>query len=197
MCSPDNEDDWYEYVRHIEECWRASLPRMSDIEWLDIFPEMKGCLRVVLEELEREEKYWDSAAKKKCSETKNTRYENKAWVEIAVYIKPRIQKLQKDITRVRRQIAYLERGRDSGAVTQADIEMARSVPIESFLPGKIQRMGNVSKTNCPFHNDKSPSFVVYRNKNNAWCFGCNQGGDAITIIRLLHKLTFIEAVNYL
>ena len=50
---------------------------------------------------------------------------------------------------------------------------------------------------CPFHDEKSPSFHV-RPVLGVWhCFGCNEGGDAISFVQKVEHLTFHEAVERL
>lgn len=49
---------------------------------------------------------------------------------------------------------------------------------------------------CPFHDDSSPSFVVYPNINRAICFACYpEGMDSIGFIRNLKGLTYKEALE--
>lgn len=50
---------------------------------------------------------------------------------------------------------------------------------------------------CPFHNEKSPSFSVSRENGFFHCFGCGAGGDAITFIRKIENLDYIDAVKLL
>ncbi|GAV23333.1 DNA primase [Carboxydothermus pertinax] len=50
---------------------------------------------------------------------------------------------------------------------------------------------------CPFHNEKTPSFSVSREKNLYYCFGCQRGGDIFSFIMEKEKLNFKEAVSYL
>lgn len=50
---------------------------------------------------------------------------------------------------------------------------------------------------CPFHQEKTPSFHVSTVRNIYHCFGCGEGGDAITFIMRLKGLNFYEAVSYL
>lgn len=50
---------------------------------------------------------------------------------------------------------------------------------------------------CPFHNEKSPSFSVSPGKQMYYCFGCGEGGNAISFIMKYENYTFQEAVKYL
>ena len=50
---------------------------------------------------------------------------------------------------------------------------------------------------CPFHNEKSPSFSVSRENGFFYCFGCGAGGDAITFVRRIENLDYVEAVRFL
>jgi DNA primase len=50
---------------------------------------------------------------------------------------------------------------------------------------------------CPFHQEKTPSFSVSPSKQVFYCFGCGKGGDAITFLRELEHLSYVEAVERL
>ena len=50
---------------------------------------------------------------------------------------------------------------------------------------------------CPFHHEKTPSFAVNLSKGFYKCFGCEAAGDAITFIREMEGISFVEAVKYL
>lgn len=50
---------------------------------------------------------------------------------------------------------------------------------------------------CPFHTEKTPSFVVYRDTQSYYCFGCGAGGDAITFVKNIERLDYTEAVRFL
>jgi DNA primase len=50
---------------------------------------------------------------------------------------------------------------------------------------------------CPFHQEKSPSFSVSPAKQVFYCFGCGKGGDAITFLRELEQLSYVEAIERL
>ncbi len=50
---------------------------------------------------------------------------------------------------------------------------------------------------CPFHNEKTPSFTVYPDTQSFYCFGCGVGGDAVTFIRKIQNLDYMDAVKSL
>lgn len=61
----------------------------------------------------------------------------------------------------------------------------------------LRRQGKNLLGLCPFHNEKSPSFVVYPENNSFYCFGCNKGGDVISFVMGVENLDFTEAVKLL
>ncbi len=62
---------------------------------------------------------------------------------------------------------------------------------------KLQKKGSSYFGLCPFHNEKSPSFSVSRQKQMYYCFGCGAGGNVITFIMEYENYTFAEAVRLL
>ena len=62
---------------------------------------------------------------------------------------------------------------------------------------KLQKKGSSYFGLCPFHNEKSPSFSVSRQKQMYYCFGCGAGGNVFTFLMEYENYTFIEAVEYL
>ena len=61
----------------------------------------------------------------------------------------------------------------------------------------LKRAGANFKGVCPFHNEKTPSFVVSEQKQIFTCFGCGASGDAITFTQRYYNLEFQEAVEKL
>jgi DNA primase len=67
--------------------------------------------------------------------------------------------------------------------------------IGAYLP--LKAAGRVHKTLCPFHTEKTPSFVVNPERQIFHCFGCGEGGDALAFLIKHERLTFPEAVRFL
>ncbi len=61
----------------------------------------------------------------------------------------------------------------------------------------LKRAGRNLTGLCPFHSEKTPSFVVYPENNSFYCFGCGAGGDIITFVRMAEHLEYTEAVRFL
>ena len=60
----------------------------------------------------------------------------------------------------------------------------------------LNKSGRLWKANCPFHDEKTPSFIVDDTKQRWHCFGsCNIGGDVIEFIKQIEKCEFIEALK--
>lgn len=62
---------------------------------------------------------------------------------------------------------------------------------------RLQKKGSTHVGLCPFHNEKTPSFSVSRNKQIYHCFGCGAGGNVITFLMQYENYTFQEALQTL
>ena len=62
---------------------------------------------------------------------------------------------------------------------------------------KLQKKGSSYFGLCPFHNEKSPSFSVSRQKQMYYCFGCGAGGNVFTFIMEYENYSFVEALRML
>ncbi len=62
---------------------------------------------------------------------------------------------------------------------------------------RLKKAGINWKANCPFHNEKSPSFMVQPEKQFWHCFGCGKGGDVFSFIQEMEGLDFPEALKIL
>ena len=67
--------------------------------------------------------------------------------------------------------------------------------ISSYV--RLQKKGSSYFGLCPFHNEKSPSFSVSRQKQMYYCFGCGAGGNVFTFLMEYENYSFVEALKYL
>lgn len=65
--------------------------------------------------------------------------------------------------------------------------------VDSRVP--LKKSGNNFVARCPFHNEKTPSFSVNRNRQTYHCFGCGAGGNAISFLMDYAHLGFVEAIE--
>lgn len=66
--------------------------------------------------------------------------------------------------------------------------------VQEYVPG-LKRAGRSFKGLCPFHQEKTPSFVVFPDSQNFHCFGCGKGGDLFTFYMLTEHVEFREALR--
>ncbi len=67
--------------------------------------------------------------------------------------------------------------------------------ISEYIP--LKKAGRNFKCPCPFHNEKSPSFVVSPERQIWHCFGCGKGGDVFTFLMEYENMEFVEALRTL
>jgi DNA primase len=66
---------------------------------------------------------------------------------------------------------------------------------EQFI--KLKKRGTNYIGNCPFHNEKTPSFVLSPAKGIYKCFGCGKGGNVVTFLQEHEKYSYPEAIKWL
>ena len=78
-------------------------------------------------------------------------------------------------------------------------EVVRRNDIEEVIGQYVQlrRRGRTLSGLCPFHNEKTPSFVVYPDTQSFYCFGCGAAGDVINFVRKYNNLGYVESVKQL
>ncbi|MBU4346848.1 MAG: DNA primase [Candidatus Omnitrophica bacterium] len=67
--------------------------------------------------------------------------------------------------------------------------------ISSYIP--LKRAGRNFKACCPFHHEKTPSFMVSPDRQIYHCFGCSRGGNAFKFLMEYERMEFLEAVQTL
>ena len=88
----------------------------------------------------------------------------------------------------------------SGFIPEEIISQIRSkTDILDILSGYVQpiKAGNRYKALCPFHQEKTPSFIISQENQTYHCFGCSKGGNIFTFIMEKENLSFPESVRFL
>ncbi len=67
--------------------------------------------------------------------------------------------------------------------------------VSEYLP--LKQSGRNHKGLCPFHTEKTPSFMVNADKQIFHCFGCGEGGNVFTFLMKFEGISFVEAVQAL
>lgn len=84
-------------------------------------------------------------------------------------------------------------------ITQQSIKELKSIAklyeiIKDEIP--LKNSGSYYVTNCPFHNEKTPSFKLKKTDTHFKCFGCGAYGDVIDFIKIYKGLSFQDAARY-
>lgn len=80
------------------------------------------------------------------------------------------------------------------------VEQVKSkIDIVEIIGEKVQlkKAGRHFKGLCPFHSEKSPSFIVSAERQSFKCFGCQEGGDVISFLQKYDGMSFLEALETL
>jgi hypothetical protein len=62
---------------------------------------------------------------------------------------------------------------------------------------KLRRCGNRASGCCPFHQERTPSFYIFLDKQRFYCFGCSEKGDIFDYVMKMNGISFKEALIYL
>lgn len=81
------------------------------------------------------------------------------------------------------------------AVSQIKARLSIEELVSQYV--QLKKTGKYYKALCPFHKEKTPSFVVSPDKQMAYCFGCQKGGDIFAFLQQLEGLDFSGALKEL
>lgn len=168
--------------------------------WLEVFPEAKETIvQKILEYEILKEKFIDIIKEKlkiiKDKAPPDDQWFWKEWVKINEV--EELIEVENHIKRLKFIKSAAEGRVPTGRITDEDIKKAKQTPIENIINKPLKKVGKNLITNCPFHDDRHPSFYIYPQTNTCWCFSCGQGGDSISFAMLLFGLDFIAVVKQL
>ena len=110
-----------------------------------------------------------------------------------------IELLNKEIKKYTNQQEVKKAGYEITEELIQEVKDSISIPMMCKQQGiSMKRSGSDKVTIlCPFHDEDSPSCMVYVEQDSWWCFGCGQGGDVLKFYMLLTELDFVPAMHQL
>lgn len=186
-----------------EEDWKASLPKHSDVGWLQIFPEAKKVfgkfIRLRLNVRSARLKIEYSLVEEETKRRLESNPPESKWRDDLIIDAGRrkLAAIKKELNAIHHQLLLLKdigkkpeeiKARDKKIViTEAMVEKAKEYPLNKLI--EINRQGF---TKCFGHNDKRPS--AYCKKNFINCFVCQKSWDTIQVLIDRDGMTFRQAV---
>src|SRR3989344_1078709 len=78
-------------------------------------------------------------------------------------------------------------------------QIREKIDLVSFISEyiSVKKAGKNFQALCPFHSEKTPSFVVSPERQIWHCFGCGKGGDVYTFLMEYERMEFPEALRFL
>lgn len=197
---------------YVNDQYRYKTPKLTDEELLLIIPEAKEIIPQKIDEYQVDRHDLIDKMRSFRREVKRIAYkENKdeffVWFWAFAYLKyfhvPKIVAMDKHLFRLKRQLRILQGynlTNDTVPIFAELKERAKQQPIVNIATPYLKkaRYGSSRITSlCPFHEEKTPSFVIYIDKNTFHCFGCQANGDVITFKMKADNLSFKDAVKEL
>lgn len=110
-----------------------------------------------------------------------------------------VEFIDKEIKKYTNQQEIKKAGYEITEELITEVKDSISIPMMCKQQGiSMKRSGSDKVTIlCPFHDEDSPSCMVYVEQDSWWCFGCGQGGDALKFYMLLTELDFVPAMHQL
>jgi hypothetical protein len=196
--------DLSDFSYELEKAWRRSRLKFTDKELISLFPEARVVIPKKIEE-------WKEVLNMRIEVIKSflkdiyrletddfSKWFGERIIE-AMYF-PDIKEINGHIGRLQRQL-MLDNAEQGGRIAfwSEQVERARGRPIVEIANQSIllKMNGDKYSAQCPFHEDKTPSFYLYPETNTYHCFGCQAHGDVINLTMQLYGLSFKEAIRML
>jgi len=187
-------DDYLDYIDELRRYRRANPPKTSFTakQWIELYPELKTDFQRFLLEAEIKKEELIRLIKHKIKVSKNFKS------PYDLIEKELITEVEgKELVETENRINWFRLGLNEKVttvgLTEDQIQTAREYPVVDLIETKRIKESFC----CPFHEEKTPSFHVY--KDNHWyCFGCGKHGqNAIDFVVEKQKLSFPDAVRFL
>ena len=180
------------------QAWKQQ-PKLTIKELFEIFPESAEVVETNLREEQQVFAEQVLLLKERITEDRN-RDEFTRWFLCELrkhFIGPALEQAWHRMERYRRElsVAHGDRRQETG-IKPEDIADAKAVTIESLIQVKRSNQIRVY-AHCPFHDDKTPSFVIYKEENTFHCFGCGAHGDVMDFVMRRDGLSFRKAIRML
>ena len=115
-----------------------------------------------------------------------------------LYIEWRKKNIKKCETQIRKFMWFQAKCKGKEMRGGLDIDHAKAYPITELMPSQpTGKSGGRIYYKCPIVEEKTASFVIYKEQNTFHCFSCNKGSSVIDLFMELNHCTFVEAVKSL
>lgn len=166
-------------------------------DWIRDYPdEMRVLVREKLDELEPEIVRLNQQIRENLREYLKRRNDINAWLEFKYPVdewEKQLKVVENQVKRFRHYDSILNPSADR--ITDDDIERARQYPLENLIDEPLKTAGgHKKKCCCPFHPEKTPSFMVYTDQNSYHCYSCQRNGTAIDFVMEREGLSFRDTV---
>lgn len=181
-----------------------ACPKLSDTEVVATFyDEAKQIVPALIKSYSRQRKQLEKVIGKELTDistASDVEFFHYYWTLWLMLTKGKeLEDVDKHLARLYRLRNILEgKPKPKGALPDGAIEAARAYPIEDIVSTEFRRSGNNLLGLCPFTEERTPSFYIYRDRNYGCCFGaCGFRGDSIEFYMQLHEVDFKTAVSAL
>ena len=195
--------DFALYAREVEREWRKSLPKLSPAELLAVFPAAKDIIPDKITEYEKARELVVQNIRRKLLDNRQLEASNFAKWFLRELVKAvdgeRLMEIDRHLARLKMLRSIGQGNKTRHTDYEAAKQQALAVPIESIAEQhtRLRRVGTKLAGKCPLHDERTPSFYLYRDSNTFHCFGCQANGDVITLVQLLHGFSFTQTLNFL